>query len=430
MARSDAVAIASPLTTAVISDDAGFQRLEPEWDRLLEDSDQQVYFLRWHWNWSWWQRLAPPGSRLHVVCCRDAAGRLVGVAPLYEAPRRLFGVSWLRDLAMLGTGIELKTAEYMDVFVCRGAEADVGEALARALRASPSWDRATFIRVPDDSTVMHVVLGASGGAVTSQAFDSAPFIDTRGSWDDYKQSLGRSMRRNSEYYARRMARTHDLRFSLAESQAEFEAGFDHLVRLHQARWQAVDEPGTFSSEVVLDFFREVMRRSHAEGRLRLWTLAVDDKVEAALVGFADNGICHYFQKGFNPHYVKDGLGTVILSLALRACFEDKGIRTFDFMGGGAEYKTLWARQERATVLHEVSRSTAAARTYGWYLSSREAAANFYRRVAPTPLRAFRRAWLRRKQRDAGGALLNALAGLTMLSEFVVDVAATVFSTLP
>lgn len=428
MERRDSVV--APLTTAIVTDGAEFERLAPEWDHLLEHSDQQVYFLRWHWNWSWWQRLAPRGSRLHLVTCRDGSGRLVGIAPLYELPRRVFGMSWGRDLAMLGTGIELKTAEYMDAFVWRSAEAEVGEALARAMSASSSWDRATFIRVPDDSAVMRVIVESFGGEVTSQAFDSAPFIDTRGSWSDYKLSLGRSMRRNAEYYARRLARTRELRFALAESEADFASGFDHLVRLHQSRWQAADEPGTFGSPVVRDFFKDVMRRSHADGRLRLWTLAVDGTVEAALVGFVDNGTCHYFQKGFNPEYAKDGLGTVVLSLSLRACFDDAAITTFDFMGGGAEYKTLWARQERATMLHEVSRPTVAEQSYRWYLNSRAAAVKLYRTIAPTPIRALRRAWLR-KRRDgkSSGGTLNALASLGLLSEPVLDVALALLTTL-
>lgn len=390
-------AVVPPLSTSLVTDVDAFAALEYEWDALLENSAQHVFFLRWYWNWLWWQRLAPPGSRLHVICCRDASGRLVGVAPLYEASRTILGLPWVREVAMLGTGIELKTAEYMDAFALRGAETEVGRVLAAALHASSSWDRASFVRVPAESAVMPHLLGALEGRVSSASCDRAPYIDTAGSWQDYKHGLGRSMRRNVEYYSRRLARERDCEFRLVTAPDEFDEAFDHLVRLHQARWTSVNEPGTFRLPVVREFLRESMRRCHGEGRLRLWTLRLDGVVEAALVGFIDRGVFHYFQKGFNPSFLKDGLGNAILSLSLRACFEDSGIAAFDFMGGGAEYKTLWARQERVTMLHEVSRPTMTARAFEWYVRSRETCAGFYRSMVPVTVRVWRREWLRKRR---------------------------------
>ena len=140
-----------------------------------------------------------------------------------------------------------------------------------------------------------------------------------------------------------------------------------------------------------------MRQSHAEGRLRLWTLFVNGAVEAALVGFLDHGILHYFQKGFNPAYAKDDLGTVVLSLSIRACFDDPQIRAFDFMGGGSPYKVHWARNERVTVLHQVSRLNFRARCHGAVQWSGELAAVAYRSVMPKAVRDFRRDWLGRRR---------------------------------
>ena len=91
--------------------------------------------------------------------------------------------------------------------------------------------------------------------------------------------------------------------------------------------------------------------------MRLWTLKIHDTIEAVLVGFLDNGVLHYFQKGFNPKYAKDDLGTAMLGLCVRECFDDEEVRAFDFMGGGAKYKELWARVSRDTMSCEVHRTT-------------------------------------------------------------------------
>ena len=115
------------------------------------------------------------------------------------------------------------------------------------------------------------------------------------------------------------------------------------------------------------------------------------------VGFLDNGVLHYFQKGFNPGYAKDDLGTAMLSLCIRASFDDPRIDSFDFMSGGAGYKKLWARHERATALHEASRPNLRARAYATGRYVREVAAASFRVVTPTRLRDLRRDWLRRRR---------------------------------
>lgn len=350
--RSRVSSLVLPMTTTIVTDAAEFERLQADWDELLDASRQPSFFLRWRWNWLWWQHLAPADGRLHIMCCADGQGRLMGIAPLYSRPHRFLGIPYVYELMMLGTGIELKTSEYLDVFARRGAERAVGESIAACLRARPCWDRLWLLGVPDDSAVVPHLVQALGGQVSSTPCDSAPYVDTAVTWDEYKRSLGRSMRRNAEYYARRLFANFSCEFRLAESSDDLEPAIDHLVRLHQMRWQVAGQPGTFAEPHVESFLRTAMRQSHAEGRLRLWTLSVNGAVEAALVGFLDHGILHYFQKGFNPAYAKHDLGTVVLSLSIRACFDDPQIRAFDFMGGGLPYKVYWARNERLTVLHQ------------------------------------------------------------------------------
>ena len=66
----------STLHTEVIADDAGLARLAREWDELLDDSAEQVYFLRSGWNQLWWETFSPPGAQLFIITVRDGSGRL------------------------------------------------------------------------------------------------------------------------------------------------------------------------------------------------------------------------------------------------------------------------------------------------------------------------------------------------------------------
>lgn len=393
----DHLTLSAPLTSSIVSDPAAFEQLQAEWDALLDDSAQDAFFLRWHWNWLWWQHFAPRRSTLHIVRCTDGSGRLAGIAPLYRLQHQIFGVSSARELAMLGTGIELKTSEYLDIVARRGAERAVSQSMGACLKAHGAWDRLWLHRVPEESKVIPHLLRELDGHVSSTVCDSAPYVDTSVSWDDYKRSLGRSMRRNVDYYARRLFKKYTCEFRLVESDGDLESAINDLVRLHQMRWRSAAEAGVFSSPEVESFLREAMRRSQLEGRLRLWTLSLNGTVEAALVGFLDNGVLHYFQKGFNPEYAADDLGTAMLSLCIRASFDDPRVQSFDFMSGGAVYKRLWARHERVTVLHEVSRPNLRARCYTGLRQIREVANATLRVVTPAWMRDARRGWLRRRR---------------------------------
>ena len=198
----------------------------------------------------------------------------------------------------------------------------------------------------------------------------------------------------SRYYARRLFKRYRCEFRLVKKPQELSGAFDALIHLHIAQWSARNEVGSLSDPVFQTFLRRTASDSLAAGRLRMWTLRIEEKVEAVLLGFLDRGVLHYFQKGHNPTFLREDLGTALVSLCVRDCCDDPAIRAFDFMGGGSDYKSLWARQARGTVLREVSRGTLGARAFTLHLRLRAAATAAYRAVAPLSIRSARREWLR------------------------------------
>lgn len=343
------------LTTEVLQDDGAFDRLRGEWDDLLTASEQHAYFLRWHWTELWWRHYAPRGSRLHLIVCRDKSGTLVGLAPFYWRRRRVAAVPFVREIVFLGMGIELKASEHLDVIARRGYERMVAHAIAAVMHRSQAWDRLWLWQVPSQSRVLHHLRQALGARTCVTPCDRAPYIDTSVGWAAFKQGFGRSMRRNVEYYPRRLFRVYPTaHFSHVTTADALEPAMDALVTLHRAWWRSRGECGAFDPTFEA-FLRQAARRSLAEGQLRLWTLSIEGRIEAALIGFLDNGMLHYFQKGINPAFAKDDLGTALLALSIRECFDDAAITGFDFMGGGAPYKDMWARVARENVLCELRR---------------------------------------------------------------------------
>ncbi|HKP13907.1 MAG TPA: GNAT family N-acetyltransferase, partial [Blastocatellia bacterium] len=314
MATGDA---SSFLHTEIHTGDEVFDDLGGEWERLFEASRQQTYFLRRHWTRTWWETFRPPHSHLFIVTCRDADDRLVGLAPLYWRQRTSAGIHHLREILFLGTGVFTQTSECLDLIARRGHEREVAAAVADALRAETDWDRLWLSEVPAASAILPHFERALGGTPETAVCETAHYVDTDTDWEAFKRPLGRTTRQNTQRLARRLFENYACEFRRVEAADELERGMDALVRLHQARWQMKDEPGSFALPGVERLLREAARDALAEGRLRLWTLAINGEVAAAQLAFLDNGTAHCFQAGFDPAYAGASVGKVMLMLCLK-----------------------------------------------------------------------------------------------------------------
>ena len=385
------------LSVEVLTDEAGFDRIEGDWDELVESSRQRVYFLRWDWNRTWWRTYQPAGSQLFLVTCREEKGRLVGLAPLYLIQRRTVGIPHVREALFLGTGIYTETSEYLDIIVRQGFERQVIDSIVAFLRENREWDRLWLYDIQATSDTLAYLLSALGSEARTSACNQSHYIDTSGDWTTVKNRLGKTLRSNLDRQIRRFFRHHSCEFRRVERADLLQAALERFVILHQARWQSKGEAGSFALPRFKEFLTDVMRSSIAKGNLRLWTLEVDGEIEAVLLAFFDNGVAHYFQGGFNPAYAKESLGTVMIGLCLKDCVEATDVREFDFMGGEADYKTHWTKATRETVELEWIRQGVRSLVYTARVQAESLGRSIGRATVPAPVRAVGRRLINKRR---------------------------------
>jgi CelD/BcsL family acetyltransferase involved in cellulose biosynthesis len=374
------------LRAAVVTDEAAFSLLSREWEQLHEESDQQVYFLKWSWNRLWWRVFKPRGSRLFIITCRDDEGRLVGLAPFYLRQRTTAFVPHVRELMFIGTGIFAQTSEYLDVVAQRGREKAVAEAVCEYLKASKEWDRLYLKEVPAESSVLPHLKEALGEAAEVIACNRSHHIDTSVDWETFIISLSRSTRKHLTRQTRRFLETYDCRFRRVEREEDVDAGIDALVRLHQARWRSKGEPGSFAIPGIEELLRGAARDGAAEGTLRLWTLELNGEVAAVRLAFFYNGVVHAIQGGFDPVYTKESLGSVMLGMCIRDCIGDETVREYDFMGGTDSYKDWWTRSGRDTVTLTCTRPGIRSMAYSGIGRAKGAGKSLLKAVVPQQIR--------------------------------------------
>lgn len=346
----------------IVTENEAFRALEEEWDRLVEESEEDAIFRTWEWAWVWWHIYGQPrGAALHIVVLREEDGTLLGLAPLYLgkgpfSPRA-------RVLRFLGSGGDT-SPDYLGLLTRPGQEMRVAQALAAYLRgnARPRWDALFLTDLAEGAASTGALFTALSEGLwplgAARQIDCAicPHIELAPSWEEFFENLPRKLRYNIRSRRKKLSKEHQARFFRWEEQRDIQEGIERLAFLHQKRFQARGEAHSFSSAEYLQFHKEVAERFHHRGRLRLYSLEAGGEVVAMLYCFCHKDRIYHFQSGFDPDWSQFGVGQVLISYALEDASREK-IRRFDFLKGEYRYKEDFATGKRRTVCLTAGRPT-------------------------------------------------------------------------
>jgi CelD/BcsL family acetyltransferase involved in cellulose biosynthesis len=316
---------------------ADFAALSSEWS-LLADEAKASIFQTWEWAFSWWEVFGKEDS-LRLLTVRDAADRLVGVAPLVLDSRRVGPVSF-RTLELVGH--HSVSSEYLDLIVSPQHRDAVIAALLDYVAGR--WpDRLLHLyRVPASSATLEWVrLNRTSAYYAVLRSEPTLVIQLPQTWEEYLKVLSANTRRN--------IRRHRTRAS-SELGAEFEVviggceqHLEQLMELHQARMRSQGRRGSFASAAFVRFHRALLRRVSGRGWSRFFFLSVDGRPVAARYGFVLGGRLFDYSVGLDPAFERYSLGSVLLGhcaeYAIRA-----GLKYFDFLDAG-DYKLHWNPRE-------------------------------------------------------------------------------------
>lgn len=293
--------------------------LRADWPRLAEAAGHP--FGTWEWVTAWW-RWFGKGRSLYTFACRDDAGRVIAILPLYVAATRPVRVA--RFLGYADLHSPLCAAEHRPVAAAallrcvRGGKDGCPIVLAEKLPGGQGWDELL------------------GGTRLSSHPD--PFMKLGVNWEDFLASRTHSFRSTVRRRERTLAKSFELSYRLADDPERLDADLDTLYRLHAERWGAATT-GVFGGDRGL-MNRELAFEALAAGWLRLWLLELDGEPVAAYYGWRYAGSEWFIQSGRDPRFVKQSVGATLLAHVVRdAC--DDGMSVFRFLAGDEAYKFRW-----------------------------------------------------------------------------------------
>ncbi|HZU89858.1 MAG TPA: GNAT family N-acetyltransferase [Stellaceae bacterium] len=321
------------LRVEAITNEAELDRFAPEWQALWRRVGDATPFQSPDWLLPWWRSF---GTQRPLVLTARAAGRLVGVLPLYR-----------RDEAgcrkVLPIGISL--SDYIDALVDRAIPA-VADALLSAIAAQSGWDECHLPGLPPGAALL--------AAAAPPGLRDHRHQDETCLFVPLPPLLPRKKRQNLRRAWRATATAGAASVTLAAPE-EVGTAMDALFRLHEKRWHRRGLPGVCAEEAVRRFHRGAADRLAASGLLRLYTLALDGAAVAVLYGFAAKRIAYAYLCGFDPECAKLGVGTQLLAYAIDEAAR-AGAREFHFLRGGETYKYSWGALPRPTFARTLRRT--------------------------------------------------------------------------
>lgn len=294
------------------------------WRGLHASTALRSPFLSWTWQREWVRAFAP-AERLEIRHVTDAAGRLCGLLPLYEAEP---GV-----LRLVG-GIDV--SDYLDLLAEAGREEETWSALLGSPPAVGTvWDLHAVPAASPTVTALPRLAAEHGVAVAATVEERCPVLALPPTWDAYLAILSGKQRHELLRKMRRLEReVPTARAVELGARAEIGSRFDDFLALH--RRSRVGK-ARFMDDRMEGFFRRVATALAEEDGVRLWLLDAPTGPLAAFLCLEWEGTVGLYNSGFDPERAALSPGVVLLAHVVRDAIA-RGKRRFDFLRGEERYK--------------------------------------------------------------------------------------------
>lgn len=348
------------LHVETIADEAGFDRLTPEWERLDASLSPRTPFSAPLWCRTWWRhfrrtRLAAR-DEMRVLAVRDT-GTLVAVAPMMLTLRPAIGPIRTRELQFFGADPYVTEIRGP---VCRPENAEAAlAALAAHLKSEASdWDWVQWRglrKAQPEADFAHRAIALTGYSELQNHFLPLPE-----SWEAFRASLSRNIKESLRKCYNSLARDgHGFALRVVEAPGEVEDALATFLRLHRMRAETsgtVDHLDVFGRPEARDFLLDWGRSLARRGEIRIFQLVIAGEVVATRIGIVLGRELYLYYSGYDTAWGRYSVMTTTVAEALRWAIEH-GFSIANLSTGTDVSKMRWRpRQAVYAAGYQVSRS--------------------------------------------------------------------------
>lgn len=337
----------------IVRDPSVLEAFQKPWAALHTQSRTATLFNTPHWAQVWWRHFGDAES-LRLFLVRDAAGALVGLAPMYLTENE----TGERLLRFVG-GVDV--SDYLDVLACAGAEQHVAEALVAAWAELCRCEGVVIdlYGLPDASPMREAFLRAAplrGLCADSARAEVCPVLELPPDWESYLAGLARKQRHELRRKVRKAGQEALVSWYQVRgvTPAEVVEAMETFFALHAS---SGPDKAAFMTPRMRAFFLDMAQTMAAAGWFLLDVLLVNGQPAAAYLTFDYEDAILLYNSGYDPTLLPEmSPGWVLLAYGIERAIA-LGRRRFDFLRGNEEYKYQFGG--RSTSIHRLRLARAA-----------------------------------------------------------------------
>jgi CelD/BcsL family acetyltransferase involved in cellulose biosynthesis len=326
---------------SVIDSLVQWETIRATWDKMLENSPINSFFLNWEWLYSWAECFLTEKRKLFIVCIYDQ-DEIIGIAPWYIERISFIGTT-LKRIRFLGT--PESGSDYLDIAMKKGKEKEITNAVYEYLmtEASRKWDSLMLTDLPATSLFLmyfmnRIHIDGKYAEITRAAY--CPIIALPDNIETFFSGLSRNRR---EQFRRHLKILRAIGQINHESHSVIdEEEFNTFFDLYRKNW---GEEGKRLQEFVRIFASRIQNKPV----LQMDLLKCNGICVAGLLHFRHKQTLLMYlmaiDKDFNP---KISIGNILVGLAVQNAIS-QGILAYDFLKGDESYKFHWATHGSASI---------------------------------------------------------------------------------
>lgn len=332
---------------SIVTTKEEFAQTEAAWKNLVRGCETATVFNSWSWLNAWIDHYSESDFRLHVLLVWKSETLVAGFAG-YVRQEGLFDV-----LYPLGFGEPEESevaSEYPEILLHSGEDE---KAICKLVRAHfRDWVvgfRYLYLKNMLSGSYLESVLDSL--AVTKRVnkviFGYRYILDLPSSSEEFFSGVQSKSFRHQIRKAYKTAVTDD-RYTIrvAQDQKEFYELYEHMKRLHEARWMKEGKSGAFTSDVFNQFHLEFAEKCFGSQDVKAYLLCISDhETPIALhYGFVFNDVFYFYQSGICLDSKGLTSGVAAHALAIEDSIQQKCV-SYDFMKGKPKsYKEKYGTQ--------------------------------------------------------------------------------------
>ncbi|GAA5505311.1 hypothetical protein Rcae01_00755 [Novipirellula caenicola] len=297
-----------------------------------------VPFRQTSWLKPWWAQF---GDSLEpsVVVVRDSQEQIRGILPLCRSlasPRTLRFIgdnNACTDFASILLNPNDADADSiidaMVQFLCEHAATD-----------ACGWDFLELDGVSAADPVMRCFsasLARAGVIVHAQSRMSTWLLQAAESWEQQLSNHSKRTRKKTKGFLEAVDKTPGMERVVANSTEQVDEFIGAMIELHQRRWNAVGEPGTYADKRLRDFVIQMAHEMFRNDRLYLPVLRLDGRIIGSELGILSDDLLYIYSSGFDLDASKLEPGRILAVNTLKYV-HDQGLRGVEYMRGDEPYK--------------------------------------------------------------------------------------------